>query len=276
MNVTELDSKDLVLSLFPGGDLLGRGFEQAGFCVVRGPDILWGQDVRSFRPARHAFGGIIGGPPCQDFSRARRSEPTGYGVEMVAEFARVVTQAQPDWFLMENVPLVPTLVLPGWKVQRFNVNASEVGCKQNRLRCFQFGYQEGNPLVIHRGPKHRGESQPCCMATEGNKPDRRTWADFCELQGLPRNFELPGLSKAARYRLVGNGVPVPLARVVAIAIKVRNVTGPVRLCVCQCGRTVRAGQTMAEASCRKRMQRQRDAAGVTAPGPVTPGLSLFA
>jgi hypothetical protein len=39
---------DLVLSLFPGIDLLGRGFEAENFCVVRGPDILWGGDIRSF------------------------------------------------------------------------------------------------------------------------------------------------------------------------------------------------------------------------------------
>jgi hypothetical protein len=30
----------LVLSLFPGIDLFGRGFEAAGFCVVRGPDLI--------------------------------------------------------------------------------------------------------------------------------------------------------------------------------------------------------------------------------------------
>src|SRR2546427_10071710 len=69
----------LVLSLFPGADLLGRGFEQAGYCVVRGPDTLLGQDIRSFHLVEHAFEGIIGGPPCQDFSRARRRPPSGYG-----------------------------------------------------------------------------------------------------------------------------------------------------------------------------------------------------
>lgn len=32
----------LILSLFPGIGLLDRAFEECGFCVVRGPDILWG------------------------------------------------------------------------------------------------------------------------------------------------------------------------------------------------------------------------------------------
>ena len=32
----------LVLSLFPGIGLLDMAFEAEGFCVVRGPDLLWG------------------------------------------------------------------------------------------------------------------------------------------------------------------------------------------------------------------------------------------
>jgi DNA (cytosine-5)-methyltransferase 1 len=36
----------IVLSLFPGIDILGRGFEEEGWCVVRGPDLLWAGDVR--------------------------------------------------------------------------------------------------------------------------------------------------------------------------------------------------------------------------------------
>ena len=35
----------LVLSIFPGLDLLGMAFEREGFCVVAGPDVCWGRDV---------------------------------------------------------------------------------------------------------------------------------------------------------------------------------------------------------------------------------------
>jgi site-specific DNA-cytosine methylase len=79
-----------VLSLFPGIDLMGRGFEQEGYCVVRGPDLIFGGDVRAFHPPPGRFDGIIGGSPCQDFSTARRCPPTGYGVEMLHEFCRCV------------------------------------------------------------------------------------------------------------------------------------------------------------------------------------------
>jgi DNA (cytosine-5)-methyltransferase 1 len=264
----------LILSIFPGADLLGRGFECEGFCVVRGPDLVWGADVRTFHPLHAAFGGVIGGPPCQNFSRANRNPDHFAGVAMLDEFFRIVTEAGPDWWLMENVPGLPAYSWPaGWNVQRFNLNATECGVPQRRLRTFVFGFHEGYQLVIPRAAETPGAS-PCALASEGRRLFRRSFADFCELQGLPRSFDLPGLSLAAKYRAVGNGVPVPMARVIATAIIGRPVTTPVRVCVCQCGRPVRAGQTLATPACRKRMQRRRDAMLVTVPGAVTPAMSL--
>lgn len=58
----------LVLSLFPGIGLIDRAFEEQGFVVVRGPDVLWGGDIRNFHPPAGKFDGVIGGPPCQTFS----------------------------------------------------------------------------------------------------------------------------------------------------------------------------------------------------------------
>src|SRR5258707_6514976 len=140
----------LVLSLFRGAGLLDRGFEQAGFCVVRGPDTLLGQRVEDFSALRGHFCGVIGGPPCQDFSRARRRPPTGHGKRMLAEFARVVTEAQADWWLMENVPGVPDVHISGYTVQRFNLFAFEFNLRQQRNRRFQFGSRDGKPLVLKR------------------------------------------------------------------------------------------------------------------------------
>lgn len=258
-----------LLSLFSGADLLARGFEAEGWSVVSSGDILWGRDVRGFAPARHIFQGILAGSPCQDFSKARRSAPTGNGMAMLDELARVILAAAPVWFLSENVPGVPDLAVEGYKVQRFNLNASECGSAQNRLRTFQFGSRTGKPIVIDRGTPLPGLSR-CALASEGRRPHRRTWADFCELQGLPRDFDLPELPTRLKYRLVGNGVPVPMARVVALAVKRWLVTHAwPNVCVCGCGREVFGNVTQATPACRKRMQRRRDAAVVTQPGPVT-------
>jgi len=249
--------RNLVLSLFPGADLLGRGFESAGFVTVRGPDTLLGQDVRSLSlcSVTGAFEGIIGGPPCQDFSRARRRPPTGYGDEMLVQFCWRVVEAQPDWYLVENVPNCPTLVIHGYTVQRFNLFASEFGCPQLRNRSFQFGSRDGVPLVIVRRTQSQ-KIKPAAMASDGEHGRRKNFADHCEQQGLPRNFDLPGLSRSAKFRAVGNGVPVPMAHAVALAIRERGrVT--VKLCECNCGRPVTGRQVLATAACRKRMERQR-------------------
>jgi DNA (cytosine-5)-methyltransferase 1 len=253
----------LLLSLFPGIDLLGLGFELEGFCVVRGPDKLWGGDIRSFHPPPGRFNGIIGGSPCQDFSLKRRTPPTGEGVEMMRQFGRVVLESRAAWFLLENVPAAPDLLVEGYTIQRFDLNARECGLAQSRLRHFQFGSRDGLVISPHR-EKPRGRAVPICLASEGESTERRAWADFCELQGLPRDFELPGWSIAAKYRAVGNGVPVPVARVIARAIRDamaaargHRITERPRLCACRCGRILKGKQRAATPGCRKRLERAR-------------------
>ncbi len=265
----------LILSLFPGIDLLGRGFEEEGFCIVRGPDVLWGVDIRRFRPPVGRFDGIIAGSPCQDFSKAGRAPPTGEGMELLREFIRVVGAARPEWFLLENVPTVPTVAILGYRVQRLDLDARECGLRQRRLRHFQFGSAAGKVIIVQRALPLAGGNEKTCLATEGRRQHRRTWADFCELQGLPRDFNLPGMTKAARYAAVGNGVALPVARVLAEGIKRAVPWHTVRLCACGCGRKLRPKQTAATPACRKRLERRRDAADSANAGNVTvTGLEL--
>lgn len=253
----------LVLSLFPGIDLLGRGFEAEGFSVVRGPDLIWGADVRGFHVPGGKFDGIIAGSPCQDFSKARRSAPTGEGVELLIEFLRIVTEAQPSWFLLENVPSVPNVQVEGYTVQRLDLDARECGMRQRRRRHFQFGSRDGAALVTVRAVTVSAQSQKTCLATEGTRKDRREFADFCELQGLPRDFDLPGWSREFKYRAVGNGVAIPMARTLARAVRDTAIAGKawsltdVRLCACLCGRILKGKQRAATDACRKRLERSR-------------------
>src|SRR5207249_10267885 len=118
---------------------------------------------------------------------------------------------------------------------------------------FQFGSRDGLPLVIARGTQsHFGRLASAVLAKDG----RRNFSDLCELQGLPRWFNLPGLSRTAKYRAVGNGVPVPMARAVAEAIRDRQATVLFRICICGCGRllTGKPRQKAATAACRKRLE----------------------
>lgn len=267
----------LVLSLFHGLDLFGRGFEQEKFFVVRAAEKILGFDAADFHPPKGKFDGIIGGSPCQSFSLANRNRThknevscNCYGCKMLKEFCRIVTEAKPSWFVLENVSQVPDIAVDGYKIQRFNLNASECGMKQNRLRAFQFGSLSGLPLVVRRLPKIR-ETERCCIATEAQKDNRRTFADFCELQGLPRDFDLSHFSTRRKYELVGNAVPVPMARLVAKSIRdwtanqtAWNVTK--KLCICGCGREIVTRRTLATDACKQRVKRNRDRATACAPG----------
>jgi len=273
--VTDQGSHRLVISLFPGIGLLDRAFEECGFCVVRGPDTLWGGDIRRFHPPQNVFWGVIGGPPCQDFSGKRRAAPTGYGLEMLEEFARVVTEAKPEWWLMENVARVPTVTkLPGhifaelghsYVTQRLDINQGWY-CDVTRLRHIQFGSQSGRLLNVTRRLVSPG-SHGAALAS-----DDRPFSELCRLQGLPEDFNLPPFLVNEKKRAVGNGVPLPMGRVLAQAIIEayekpvviqRDFAGrvtPDKKCLCGCGRPVTGKARYYDYSCRKRAQRQRDAA----------------
>ena len=95
----------VVLSLFSGVGLLDMGFKEAGFCVVRGPDLLWGDDIRTFdgTPLKGKIDGIIGGVPCQRFSSAVKKENKAKHPDLWPDFWRVVREINPKWALAENV-----------------------------------------------------------------------------------------------------------------------------------------------------------------------------
>lgn len=244
----------LVLSLFPGIGLLDQAFEAEGFCVVRGPDLLWGGDIRRFHPPSGRFDGVIGGPPCQAFSRLRHLvEHNGYHVaeNLIPEFERCVGEAQPTWFLMENVPGAPLPATHGYAVRSTIVsNREDCGGEQSRERRFSFGTREGRELALHWwAPPVPEAYRPAALASGGARecvkeggvyrvkwrkgdPARlgnRTasmFADHVAAQGLPEGFDLPGFTVAGKIKAVGNGVPIPMGRAVARAVR-RSLGMPV-------------------------------------------------
>ena len=237
--------KNLLLSIFPGIDILGLGFEAEGYTVLRGPDPMCGRlhDIRQFHPPAGVFEGVIGGPPCQAHSKLAAVVRARYGEDRVAEdlipeFARVVAEAQPRWFLMENVPHAPAPQVAGYAVHTFLLNNRWLGGVQNRLRRFWFGMSRAvspvdlrrwleyaalepavwKPAVLASGSYKHGRGKVRLSAKAG--PSKATVREGLRLQGLPEDFfEGTPFTIKGQQRLVGNAVPLPMARALARAIR---------------------------------------------------------
>lgn len=175
------DGQRLAADLFSGAGGLSLGLKQAGYCVVLGVD----RDREASETHRHHFGGLtvdwdlgnpervarvanlikaaevellVGGPPCQPFSRAGRSkirhrilngfaDPSEERRHLWRSFLEIVMIAQPAAVLMENVPdmaldkdmfilrtMVHELETLGYAVEERVVNTSQYGVPQFRQR----------------------------------------------------------------------------------------------------------------------------------------------
>ncbi len=257
---------NLVLSLFSGIDLLGMAFREIGFCVVSAGDIAFGSDIRNFHaPAGH-FNGVILGSPCQAWSTARRGrvseEEKAAARSLIAEGARVIIEAQPDWWLWENVPSVPSIRIEGYTHQRFDLTHAEYGGVMLRRRHFQFGVktiwnlesiewfgQSGSKLIL---PRAVTESLQCCCnhyraehvydeaclkcdcvafknfiaAPVGERSLKTPWPDLCRMFDLTEGFEF-GEKKRILFSTRGKYLAVrngvPLRMGRVIATAIKNL-----------------------------------------------------
>jgi DNA (cytosine-5)-methyltransferase 1 len=231
----------LVLSLFSGIGLLDKAFCEAGFCVVSAGDLITGQNIRDFTGLKNKFNGVIGGSPCQDFSCLKRDKGN-YSLKMIYEFLRVVSECEPDWYLMENVKGVPnvtellnnhvtyrleknvtdlqdiSVTLQDYNHQRIDINQGWYD-DYSRLRHIQFGSKNDLYIDIPRGTMSKNILGGCALAS-----DDRSFKELCHIQGLPDDYDLPDFNVKGKKKAVGNGVPLSIGRVLAKAVL--DVTDP--------------------------------------------------
>lgn len=188
------DMVPIALDLFCGAGGLSLGFERAGYRIGLGVE----KDELACRTHRHNFGDhcylgdiqgitdpeafvreqhlervdvIIGGPPCQGFSRVGRgkmrnlrNDPTYIHDprnQYYSEFIRFVATLRPLVFAMENVPdlqyyvdgegLLLTKALErfrelGYTVEARVLQADRYGVPQTRRRLFIVGNRLGRPI----------------------------------------------------------------------------------------------------------------------------------
>jgi len=169
----------------------------------------------------------------------------------------VITEAQPDWWLMENVRQAPLPIVEGYVVRDYLLNNRWVGGTQHRVRRFSFGTRDGRELdlsadlvifeaadfgwAVYAGhgptPSQRDKVRRQAVTSDMRVDDHRhltrknvlphdkggklvPLGAMLQLQGLPEDwldhcpFTMQG-KKAA----VGNGVPQPIDRALAKAVK---------------------------------------------------------
>ena len=218
----------LVLSLFPGIGLFDRAFEQAGFTIVRGPDALWGGDIRNFHVPAGVFGGVIGGPPCQRFSTAGNIVGSE-ALDLVPEFVRIVREAAPLWGVMENVrqtaghPAIPR----GWIYS--TLRDYDCGGETERTRAFWHW-----PFLMLAPSRAPGDAAYSVLASTWKRGGSRYAADkgflagnlpvaeYARLQGaedVGAALKEFGASRAFAVHVLGNGVPLAMGRHIAAAAR---------------------------------------------------------
>ena len=235
--------RGLVLSLFPGIGMLDMAFEEEGFCVVRGPDLLWGGDVRAFHPPIGRFDGVIGGPPCQfasEMSRFNAHMGKDLAENLIPEFERIVGESGAPWFAMENVVQAPAPAIAGYTITENVLRDHWCGGETMRQRRMSIGMTDGQRVLVETLPLHKPD--PELAVTSGAREDRfgrpkhnvgGEWRvcstrgprlpieEMARRQGLPAHFfgENSPFTDLAKRKMIGNGVPLAMGRAVARAVR---------------------------------------------------------
>ena len=170
--------KNKVIDLFCGCGGLSLGFEKAGFDVAYAID-MWPKAIDTYNynhdvkvaecgdvheltnekleaiNSNNDIVGVIGGPPCQGFSKVGTRDINDPRNHLYLEYCRIVKQISPDFFVLENVVGLLTLSKGMFKddiINRFSelgyhvefegIWAADYGVPQNRHRVFFVGMKK--------------------------------------------------------------------------------------------------------------------------------------
>ena len=173
-----------------------------------GPDHAHWMDIADFRGSPHADV-VIGGPPCQGFSNLGTRDPADPRNKLWNEYVRVVLEADPQVFVLENVQrfkksnefalLMHELTsgrLRRWKhFEAEVVNAADYGVPQRRQRTIVIASRIG-PIELPR-PTHSKDG------IDGLPPWTTVRSAIQGLPAVPATTELPDRSS----ELFGRCVP---------------------------------------------------------------------
>ena len=167
--------KNKIIDLFCGCGGLSLGFEMAGFEPALAID-LWKDAIITYNHNRKPkvgicedihnltdeylesinqdgdIVGVVGGPPCQGYSTVGTRDINDPRNQLYRQYCRVVEKVRPQFFVLENVKGLTTLMggmfrddiynrfsSLGYKVVYKVINAAHYGVPQNRQRVFFVG-----------------------------------------------------------------------------------------------------------------------------------------
>lgn len=157
------------IDLFCGCGGMSLGFQQAGFNIVAAYD-NWQPAINVYKQNfKHPIYKkdlsiaeaqeeviqlqtrfIIGGPPCQDFSTAGHMDEGLGRAQLSVAFSNIITQAKPEYFVMENVARARTskayqtaisqFAMAGYGLTKIILDACYCNVPQQRKRFFVVGH----------------------------------------------------------------------------------------------------------------------------------------
>jgi DNA (cytosine-5)-methyltransferase 1 len=169
-------ARPTVLSLYSGAGGLDLGFKQSGFNLVSANE----RDEHACETYRQNIGShivegdvlstplpdidvdvVVGGPPCQGWSRIGKMDPDDSRSQHVHRFLDVVERVGPRALVMENVAhlaesrrwrhvreqLLGRARDLGYQAELFVVDASHFGVPQARRRMFLVGLRDRTPIA---------------------------------------------------------------------------------------------------------------------------------
>jgi len=183
-----------VIDLFCGAGGMSAGFQKAGFRILLGLDIspssvatfaanhpnvktvcadivkVKGAEIKKLLSGKEIHV-VIGGPPCQGFSMARKRNPKDPRNNLPLEFLRIVNEVRPEYFVCENVVGILSAKLldgvlvknkftnlarkMGYRIEYRVLNASDFETPQARRRVIFIGTRLNKQIKFPEGDGYK-------------------------------------------------------------------------------------------------------------------------
>lgn len=254
----------VVIDLFAGAGGLGLGFEQAGFgiavaveldrnaaqtyranhpgTVVLEHDVtqLTGQALREAVPGLDRVDAVIGGPPCQGYSRAGKRRAAERRNLLFRHAIRLAGELDARFIALENVQgmervnglnfvrrAVEAMQDGGWAAQEYLLQASEFGVPQMRRRYVYLGDRDSRQAPARPTRTHCDHHRGCGCMPERTPTVLRAFRTAPALPNLGAGVDAEYVEREGRTPLLNGSTMSHSPAVIAKIAQFEPGTGPI-------------------------------------------------